>query len=157
MKHQLINYFTNALIALAGSTALAQSPAARKCEEPGSHLTYAVKVSGINLQNVKNAGISFSRSPQPPITVGQEGFTMQITQSGPAAIPSPGTLEVSVNISESIAEGEYRLAQVDISSGAGGVGQSFRAPFSFAELPPIMVCNSKRFGPYNLDSVTKKP
>lgn len=147
--------FTNALLALAGSTALAQSPPAKKCEEPGSHLTYTLKISGMNLQDVKDAGLNFGRSPQPPITAGQEGFTTQVTQQGTATIVSPGILEVSVAISESTAEGEYRLTQVDISNRL--TGQSFRPPFSFAEPPPIVVCNNKRFGPYKLDSVTKKP
>jgi hypothetical protein len=162
MKHQSIVCFTEVLIVLAGlsacSKAIAQTPTSRKCEESGTHLTYTLKISGMNLQDVKDAGLAFERSPQPPITVGQEGFATQLSQQSSASVVSPGILEVSVAISPRTAEGEYRLTQVDISNGPGGAGgQSFRPPFGFPGPAPIMVCNSKRFGPYQLDGVTKKP
>jgi hypothetical protein len=98
---------------------------------------YQVSLEGGEISKVTGVGISFnSPSPAPP---NQSGFTNGF--GGPCAkSPAPNVWDCSVTIPSNIADGDYRLVEVDVTSGPFNKG--YNGDF---HVPLISIENTQTF------------
>lgn len=128
------------LAATLSGPLLAQQQEAYK---PGGTIRISFTFTGQDADHLRRAEVELRTAPQPPKD--QQGFRTTLYGGDSKPIGNNNCCEVSLNIPESAATGDYAITLIRAYTEGNLLSVEYHSPDDFPNMPPFRIKNDKRF------------